>query len=111
MGPLGRTGQLKMGRKWSARAAQEFLGCAGAAPARQDGLEAAPAKMSLNKGKSAAPGVGGCNAMTIGHYSLAGINRGSGCTPHAAHGQEGTVRLGSGRATVGAALTMWAVVK
>ena len=30
---------------------------------RQDGLEAAPAKMSLNKGKSAAPGVGGCNAM------------------------------------------------
>ena len=49
--------------KWSERAAQEFVGCAGAAPARQDGLEAAPAKMSLNKGKSAAPGVGGCNAM------------------------------------------------
>jgi len=63
VGPLGRTGQLKMGRKWSARVAQEFLGCAGAAPARQDGLEAAPAKMSLDKGKSAAPGVGGCNAM------------------------------------------------
>ena len=52
-----------MGRKWSAQAAQEFLGCAGAVPARQDDLEVAPAKMSLNKGKSAAPGVGGCNAM------------------------------------------------
>ena len=41
--------------KWSARAAQEFVGCAGAAPARQSGLAAAPATMSLNKGKSAAP--------------------------------------------------------
>ena len=55
----GLSGQLQM----------ERTGCAGicglrcAAPARQDGLEAAPAKMSLNNGKSTAPGVGGCNGM------------------------------------------------
>ena len=49
--------------KWEARAAQEFVGCAGTVPARQSGLTAAPANMSLNKGKSAAPGAGGYNAM------------------------------------------------
>ena len=32
-------------------------------PARQNSLAAAPATMLLNKGKSAAPGVGHCNAM------------------------------------------------
>ena len=49
--------------KWEVRAAQEFVGCTGAMPARQSGLAAAPANLSLNKGKSAAPGAGGYNAM------------------------------------------------
>ena len=58
-GHLGCLGSCK----WSAREAQEFVGCAGAVPASQSCLAAAPAKMSLIKGKNAAPGVGGCNAM------------------------------------------------
>ena len=62
-GATGADRAVEMGRKWSAQAAQEFLGCAGAMPARQDDLEVAPAKMSSNKSKSAAPGVGGCNTM------------------------------------------------
>ena len=48
--------------KWSARAAQEFVGCAGAAPARQSGWRLT-SKDVVEQGKSAAPGAGGCNAM------------------------------------------------
>ena len=59
MEPLGLSGQLQMERTSGAG----ICGWAGAAPARQSGLEAKPAKMSLNNDKSAAPGVGGCNAM------------------------------------------------
>ena len=58
-GHQGCPGSCKVG----ARAAQEFVGCAGAAPARHSGLAVAPAKMSLNEGKSSAPGASGCKAM------------------------------------------------
>ena len=48
--------------KWGAWA-QEFVGPAGWAPARQRDFAAAPANKSLNIRKRAAPGAGGCTAM------------------------------------------------
>ena len=49
--------------KWVEQTVEEFVGGVGAALARQSGFAAAPANMSLNKGKSAAPGIAGCNVM------------------------------------------------
>ena len=90
-------------------------------------LSGAPLDVALRQGRGCARSSTACRPLarraysgsgesgdntTIGHCSLAAINRGNGCASHAAHGQEGTwYRLdfvGGGqkvKAAVGAALT------